>query len=106
MPRIQKTLIATLIAAATGTALAANAPAEPNVKRHQAEIDKIVSEVSAKRIEGYVRKLVSFGTRHTMSDTTSDTRGIGAARRWIKSELERCGAGTRLKVDFDSHIAP
>lgn len=106
MPRISKTLIATLVAAATGTAFAANAPAEPNVKRRQAQIDKIVSEVSAKRIEGYVRKLVGFGTRHTMSDTTSDTRGIGAARRWIKSELERCGAGTRLKVDFDSHIAP
>lgn len=106
MPRIQKTLIATLIAATAGTAFAANAPAEPNVKRRQAEIDKIVSEVSAKRIEGYVRKLVGFGTRHTMSDTTSDTRGIGAARRWIKSELERCGAGTRLKVDFDSHITP
>lgn len=106
MPRISKTLIATLVAAATGTAFAANAPAEPNVKRRQAQIDKIVSEVSAKRIEGYVRKLVGFGTRHTMSDTTSDTRGIGAARRWIKSELERCGAGTRLKVEFDSHIAP
>jgi hypothetical protein len=41
---------------------------------------------------------VSFGTRHTMSDTVSDTRGIGAARRWIKSELERCGAGGRLQV--------
>lgn len=106
MPRIQKTLIATLIAATAGTAFAANAPLEPNVRHRQAQIDKIVSEVSPKRIEAYVRKLVGFGTRHTMSDTTSDTRGIGAARRWIKSELERCGAGTRLKVEFDSHIAP
>jgi hypothetical protein len=104
------TLLAGLIAAATGSAFAAAAtptiPAAPNVARHQAEIDRIVSEVSAKRIEGYVRKLVSFGTRHSMSDTTSDTKGIGAARRWIKSELERCGAGTRMQVAFDSYMAP
>ncbi|MEQ8523992.1 M28 family metallopeptidase [Gracilimonas sp.] len=44
---------------------------------------------SADRIEADISKLVSFGTRHTLSDTTSDTRGIGAARRWIKAEFER-----------------
>lgn len=77
-------------------------------ERHQPQIDQIVGDISAQRIEGYVRKLVGFKTRHTMSDTTSDTVGIGAARRWIKSELERCGAeaGGRLQVAFDSHIAP
>ncbi len=48
----------------------------------------IVAVVSAERIEADIRKLVSFGTRHTMSETTSETRGIGAARRWIQSELE------------------
>ncbi|MRW85186.1 M28 family peptidase [Pseudoduganella sp. FT26W] len=84
------------------------ADAGPNVTGHQAEIDQIVKEISPQRIEGYVRKLVSFGTRHTMSDTVSDTRGIGAARRWIKSELERCGAaaGGRLQVSYDSHVHP
>jgi Zn-dependent M28 family amino/carboxypeptidase len=101
--RISRTLLAGLIAAATTSAFAAQ-PATPDVTRHQADIDKIVSEISPKRIEGYIRKLVSFGTRHTMSDTTSDTRGIGAARRWIKSELERCGAGTRMQVAFDSYV--
>ncbi|MTI89431.1 MAG: M28 family peptidase [Balneolaceae bacterium] len=44
---------------------------------------------SAERVEKDIRKLVSFGTRHTLSDTTSDSRGIGAARRWIKAEFER-----------------
>src|SRR3546814_14788321 len=39
-----------------------------------------------------IRKLVSFGTRHTLSDTKSDTRGIGAARRWIHAEFERISA--------------
>ena len=44
---------------------------------------------SPARIEADIRKLVSFGTRHTLSDTRSDTRGIGAARRWIRAEFER-----------------
>ena len=48
----------------------------------------IISEVSADRIEADIRTLVGFGTRHTLSDTLSDTRGIGAARRWIKSEFD------------------
>jgi hypothetical protein len=49
----------------------------------------LVAAVSADRLEKDVRKLVSFGTRHTLSDTLSETRGIGAARRWIKAELEQ-----------------
>ena len=48
----------------------------------------IMDAVSTDRIEKDIQKLVSFGTRHTMSETESDTRGIGAARRWIKSEFE------------------
>jgi hypothetical protein len=81
-------------------------PVTPDTKRHQAQIDRIVKEISPVRIEATIRKLVGFRTRHTMSDTVSETEGIGAARRWIKAELERCGAGTALKVEFDSHIAP
>lgn len=48
----------------------------------------IIEEISAKEIEADIRTLANFGTRNTMSDTTSSTRGIGAARRWIKSEFE------------------
>lgn len=55
----------------------------------------IIDSVSADRLESDIRTLAGFGTRHTMSDTTSSTRGIGAARRWIKSEFEniseQCG---------------
>ncbi len=50
---------------------------------------QIIDEISDQRIEKDIKKLVSFGTRHTMSETKSDTRGIGAARRWIKSEFEQ-----------------
>lgn len=45
----------------------------------------IIDAVSAERIEADVSKLAGFGTRHTLSDTVSPTRGIGAARRWIKA---------------------
>ena len=48
----------------------------------------IIEDISSNQLESYVQKLVDFGTRNTFSDTESDTRGIGAARRWIKSEFE------------------
>lgn len=50
---------------------------------------RIVKDVSASRIEKDIRTLANFGTRNTFSDTVSTTRGIGAARRWIKSEFEQ-----------------
>ena len=51
-------------------------------------IYEIIDKVSADSIEADIRKLAGFGTRNTFSDTVSDTRGIGAARRWIKSEFD------------------
>ncbi|MDX1442258.1 MAG: M28 family metallopeptidase [Gammaproteobacteria bacterium] len=54
---------------------------------------EIADSASAERIEKDIRKLVSFGTRHTLSETESDTRGIGAARRWIYEEFQRISAG-------------
>ena len=72
--------------------------------RQDQQIKKMVDEVSEKNIEMIVRKLVTFETRHSLSDTTSTTSGIGAARNWIKSELERYSkaSGGRLKVEFDT----
>lgn len=49
---------------------------------------QIIAEISPNRIEKDVTTLAQFGTRHTLSDTISSTRGIGAARRWIKQEFE------------------
>jgi len=48
----------------------------------------LVADVTATRIEKDIRKLVNFGTRHTLSETESDTRGIGAARRWVAEEFK------------------
>ncbi len=103
MHPVLKTTLPILLLAGAGAHAAPLADA--NLPARQADIDAIVREVSPQRIHAYVEKLVSFGTRHTMSETESNTRGIGAARRWIKSELERCGAG-RLDVQFQSHVHP
>ena len=52
------------------------------------KIYDIIDAVSADNIKSYVKTLTEFGTRNTFSDTISETRGIGAARRWIKGEFD------------------
>jgi len=60
----------------------------------------VSADVSEASLRGYIEKMVSFGTRHTLSDQVSDTRGIGAARRWVESEFRKTSAdcGTCLEV--------
>src|SRR3569833_2311701 len=60
-------------------------PAAPPV------LAQLPAEVSAERLHATIARLVGFGTRHTLSDTKSDKRGIGAARRWIASEFTAIG---------------
>lgn len=66
----------------------------------------IVVAASAERLEADVRALVGFGTRNTFSDTLSETRGIGAARRWIKAEFDKISAecGGCLDVSFQRSL--
>ena len=59
------------------------------VAQEKYDLYDIINNVSASRIERDIKTLVNFGTRHTLSDTISKKRGIGAARRWVKSEFER-----------------
>lgn len=72
--------------------------------KDQTQLHDIADAISPANIEKDIRKLVSFGTRHTLSETQSDTRGIGAARRWIAEEFERISAdcGGCLEVYFQS----
>lgn len=49
----------------------------------------VATAPSAERIVADIQTLVDFGTRHTLSETKSETRGIGAARRWIFEEFEK-----------------
>jgi hypothetical protein len=62
------------------------------------------------QLQAYVEKLVSFGTRHTLSSPTDPKRGIGAARRWAKSEFEAisktCGSCLLIEMLERNMTAP
>ena len=60
----------------------------------QSELDfyDIIDAISTERIEADITTLANFGTRHTLSDTLSQTRGIGAARRWIFDSFQEIAA--------------
>jgi peptidase M28-like protein len=70
------------------------------------ELRAILREVSSRRIEAIIRKLVSFGTRHTLSTQDDPNRGIGAARDWILAEMRRYAAASdgRMTVEAQSYI--
>jgi Zn-dependent M28 family amino/carboxypeptidase len=68
-----------------------------------AELRAILREVDERRIEAIVRKLASFGTRHTLSAQDDSQRGIGAARDWIFAEMSKY-ANANLTVELQSYI--
>lgn len=71
-----------------------------SVKRQQ-QIARILQEIDARNIERTIRKLVSFGTRNTLSAQNDPSRGIGAARDWLFSEFSKAAAesGGRMTVE-------
>jgi Zn-dependent M28 family amino/carboxypeptidase len=97
---------------ADGSSDAAGWPPGPgrlmNRQRPDRELRAILAEVDPERIEAIVRKLVSFGTRHTLSSQTDPKRGIGAARDWIAGEMRRYAAasGGRMTVTVPSYVQP
>jgi hypothetical protein len=89
-------------------AVAAMALAAPPEVAPRALIKDCAAQVSAERLRADVDRLASFGTRHSLSDGASPTRGIGAARAWIRGELERAGApaGGRMSVEIEEFDVP
>jgi len=69
------------------------------------EIKKMVDEISRQKIEQHVRKMVSFHTRHNLSEQNDTAKGIGAAWNWIKAEMEKSipVSGGRLEVKFEEY---
>lgn len=100
-----------LVTAALSVALAV--PARPQTVTApksvpSAEIQKMIREVSARRIEADIRKLVFFGTRNTLSEQDNPTRGVGAARDWIYGEFQKMSTecGGCLTVEKQSFLQP
>jgi hypothetical protein len=85
-------------AATFGQTNAAQAKPSPSRARRSAktvaaarnqQISRIVSEIDPRNIENTIRKLVSFGTRNTLSDQSDPNRGIGAAREWLYASFRK-----------------
>jgi hypothetical protein len=69
-------------------AFAALAPLPAFSTENDARLHDISGAVSAGRIEADIQALAGFGTRHTLSDAQAESRGIGAARRWLEAEFK------------------
>ena len=121
----RRTLLSTAIAVASagaaspliGTALASPAFAEvkppalpppPTAQPPDSELNALIAQVDPARLLATVEKLVSFGTRHTLSSQDDPSRGIGAARDWIFDTLSAYAAASsgRLTVEKQSFVQP
>jgi Zn-dependent M28 family amino/carboxypeptidase len=92
-------LLAALLAAASPAA------AQPLPAEHPL-LHELAAQVSPERQRATIVKLVGFGTRHTLSETRSDKRGIGAARRWVASEFAAISkdCGGCLAIETPSQV--
>ena len=95
---VRKVIVPILIAALCVLSCKRKQPGEP---RTDSRITALVEAIAPSRLQQIVATLAAFGTRNTLSDTTSPDRGIGAAREWIFKELQRSSA--KLQVSFDVH---
>lgn len=75
-------------------------PSEPPPE----QIDRMLGEISAEKVGHYVDTLAGFGTRHTLSETESETRGIGAARRWIRNKFEQFAKASPRQGDLAPRV--
>ena len=80
-------------------------PARRNVPARNRAISNIVREIDARNIEATIRKLVSFGTRNTLSEQNDPKRGIGAARDWLYAEFLKVAEASqgRMTVEKQSY---
>ena len=77
-------------------------------QRPDRDLRRILREIDQNELEATVRKLVSFGTRHTLSSQTDPVRGIGAATKWIFDTLSGYAAksGGRMAVELQTFTQP
>src|SRR5262249_35293287 len=105
--RLMLVLTGVLVAlTGSGPLTARGGPADGGVV--QADVDPKIAALlntsSEERMRQLMEKLVSFGTRNTLSAVDSPTQGIGAARQWILDEMKR--SSPKLQVSFDTHQIP
>src|SRR5215216_23724 len=94
-----------LVVALVGTACS-SAPVASEPATDQALLREAAAAVDPAQLRATITRLVGFGTRHTLSETRSETRGIGAARRWVQSRFVALGreCGNCLEVVTPSQV--
>src|SRR5437773_2045224 len=115
----RRAFLAGTVAAAGGAVLsgapAAAAPVpdddqrpQPTAQPPDAELRGLLRQIDQRNIEATVRKLASFGTRHTLSSQDDPVRGIGAATDWIFAQMQGFAAasGGRMTVQRQSFVQP
>ena len=94
-----------LLLAASLTVVTAQTPTRRSPVARNRTIANIVREIDARNVEASIRKLVSFGTRNTLSEQNDPKRGIGAARDWLYAEFLKAAEGSkgRMTVEKQSY---
>src|ERR1041385_3905843 len=102
--KLQNLLVQVLIILLATNVAFAQKPARRTVPVRNRAISNIVREIDARNIEATIRKLVSFGTRNTLSEQNDPKRGIGAARDWLYEEFLKAAAASngRMTVEKQS----
>jgi Peptidase family M28 len=96
------------VLASSLSVVVAQAPARRSVAAHNRTIASIVREIDARNIQASIQKLVSFGTRNTLSEQNDPKRGIGAARDWLYAEFLKAAESSkgRMTVEKQSYEQP
>jgi acetylornithine deacetylase/succinyl-diaminopimelate desuccinylase-like protein len=103
--RVFQSVMIFILAAIVGSVAAqTRQPARRTAPVRNRAISNIVREIDARNIEATIRKLVSFGTRNTLSEQNDPKRGIGAARDWLYTEFLKAAAASngRMTVEKQS----
>ena len=117
MSKVRRVALSAGLVLAVGAAVAIPSSAAPATKARSADshphgpspaLRSMLREIDAHRIQSDIAKLVSFGTRHTLSSQTDPNRGIGAARDWIFEQFQGYAAasGGRMTVEKQSFVQP
>src|SRR5215204_198067 len=100
-----RSLLLIILMASVSVVVIAQQPARRSTAARNRSVASIVREIDARNIEATIRKLVSFGTRNTLSEQNNPTRGIGAARDWLYAEFLKAAEASngRMTVEKQSY---
>ncbi|WP_394825409.1 M20/M25/M40 family metallo-hydrolase [Pendulispora albinea] len=98
-------LASTTVSSSSTTATSSS---ELGAGRVRDDVRRMLREMDEDNVEHTIRKLVSFGTRNTLSAQDNPTRGVGAARDWLKAQFDAIAAtsGGRMNVELLSYVQP